>query len=69
MSKFKSLLVDDEKHGRDNLRSMLTNYCPEISIAGEAASVVEAKVLFIRIKLEPTIIHQTRIVFFINVYK
>ncbi|OQA12707.1 MAG: Transcriptional regulatory protein YehT [Bacteroidetes bacterium ADurb.Bin397] len=43
MSKFKALLVDDEKHGRDNLRSMLTNYCPEISIAGEAASVVEAK--------------------------
>ncbi len=35
----------------------------------EVSSVVEAKVLFIRIKLEPTIIHQTRIVFFINVYK
>ena len=45
MSKFKALLVDDEKHGRDNLRSMLTigNHCPEISIAVKQLLLLKQK--------------------------
>ena len=35
----KSIIVDDEKHGRENLAGILNQYCPEINIEGEADSV------------------------------
>ncbi len=38
----KSILVDDEKHGRENLAGILKQYCPNIKILGEANSVVSA---------------------------
>lgn len=38
----KSIIVDDEKHGRENLAGLLKEYCREINIVGEAASVEEA---------------------------
>jgi len=38
----KSIIVDDEKHGRENLAGLLKEYCHEIEMAGEAASVEEA---------------------------
>ena len=43
MRKFKSILVDDERHGRENLKTLLLNNCPQIDLAGEAASVIEGK--------------------------
>lgn len=45
MTVFKAIIVDDEKHGRDNLRTMLLNYCPIVQIVGEAGSVAEAQLL------------------------
>lgn len=42
MRKFKTLIVDDELHGRENLRLLLTGYCPEIEILGEAVTVSDA---------------------------
>ena len=35
----KSIIVDDEKHGRENLAGILKQYCPEIEITGQADSV------------------------------
>ena len=41
----KTIIVDDEKHGRENLTGILTEHCPEIQILGEANSVDNAIVL------------------------
>ncbi|SEK30801.1 LytR/AlgR family response regulator transcription factor [Parapedobacter koreensis] len=38
----RSIIVDDEASGRQNLRNLLTTYCPDVAIEGEAASVTEA---------------------------
>lgn len=38
----KSILVDDEPKSRNNLRSLLQEYCPAVEITGEAGSAVEA---------------------------
>jgi len=35
----KSIIVDDEKNGRENLQGILNQYCPEIDIVGQADSV------------------------------
>lgn len=43
----KSIIVDDEKHGRENLAGILTEYCPGVEITGEADSV-EAALTLIR---------------------
>ena len=40
--KIKSIIVDDEKHGRENLAGLLKEYCREIDLTGEAVSVEEA---------------------------
>lgn len=40
-----AIIVDDELHGRENLRMIIETYCPEIEILGLAGSVVDAKVL------------------------
>jgi two-component system LytT family response regulator len=37
-----TLIVDDEGHNRDNLRTLLKLHCPELKITGEAASSDEA---------------------------
>ncbi len=47
MKKFRTLIVDDEIHGRENLKNLLNNHCPEIEIIGEAASVSEAHKLIV----------------------
>jgi len=54
MKKFKTIIVDDEKHGRQNLKSMLTMHCPEIELLGEADSVSAAQVLIE--KLQPEVV-------------
>ena len=38
----KSIIVDDEKHGRENLAGLLQSHCPEVVVAGEAISVTSA---------------------------
>ncbi|WP_321370267.1 LytTR family DNA-binding domain-containing protein [uncultured Draconibacterium sp.] len=38
----KSIIVDDEKHGRENLAGLLQSHCPEVVVAGEANSVTSA---------------------------
>ncbi len=38
----KAILVDDEKRNRDSLRKLLAEYCPSVSVIGEAGSVDEA---------------------------
>jgi hypothetical protein len=43
--KIKSIIVDDEKHGRENLAGILRQYCPDVDLLGEADSV-EAAVNF-----------------------
>lgn len=40
--KIKSIIVDDEKHGRENLSGILKQYCPEVMVLGEADSVESA---------------------------
>lgn len=38
----KSIIVDDEKHGRENLAGILTQHCSGVKIVGEANSVENA---------------------------
>jgi len=40
-----AIIVDDELHGRENLKKIIENYCPEVEILGCAESVVTAKEL------------------------
>ena len=54
-NKITAILVDDELHGRENLRMIIENYCPEIEILGIADSAVQAKKLIA--------IHQPDVVF------
>lgn len=41
-AKLTAIIVDDELHGRENLKKIIENYCPEIEIKGCADSVVSA---------------------------
>ncbi|MBN1820822.1 MAG: response regulator transcription factor [Prolixibacteraceae bacterium] len=41
--KIRALIVDDEKNGRENLSGILREYCPEVTVVGEADSVETAK--------------------------
>ncbi len=43
--KIKSIIIDDEKHGRENLSGILQQYCPEVELLGEANSVDSAILL------------------------
>lgn len=38
----KSIIVDDEKHGRENLAGLLKEYCPGVILVGEANSARSA---------------------------
>ncbi len=40
--KIKSIIVDDEKHGRENLAGILNKYCPDVHLLGLANSVESA---------------------------
>ncbi|MCX6286636.1 MAG: LytTR family DNA-binding domain-containing protein [Bacteroidetes bacterium] len=42
---FTAIIVDDELHGRENLKKIIETYCPEVEILGLAESVVKAKEL------------------------
>ena len=47
-----ALLVDDEKKNRDSLRKLLSEYCRNVQIVGEATSVDEAVVEYRKLKPE-----------------
>jgi two-component system LytT family response regulator len=36
----KTIIIDDEKNGRENLRGVLTKYCSEIEVVAEASSAI-----------------------------
>jgi len=38
----RALIVEDERHSRENLKFLLRDYCPRVEVCGEAASVEEA---------------------------
>lgn len=38
----RSLIVDDEKNGRENLAGLLRTHCPQVQVVSEATSVEEA---------------------------
>lgn len=40
--RIRSIIVDDEKHGQENLRGLLEEYCSEVDIISEANSVDNA---------------------------
>lgn len=44
-NKFTAVIIDDELHGRENLKMIFENYCPEVEVLGMAESVKEAKKL------------------------
>lgn len=46
-TKLKAIIVDDERHARENLSGMLAEYCPDIKVIGEAADPVTAEKLII----------------------
>ena len=43
--KLTAIIVDDELHGRENLKKIIETYCPEIEVVGLAGSAVNAKEL------------------------
>lgn len=43
--KITAIIVDDELHGRENLKQIIETYCPELEILGMADSVLAAKSL------------------------
>ena len=49
----KAILVDDEKRGRDNLKTQLATYCKNVSLIAEADSVATAIALLKNKKLQP----------------
>ncbi len=58
----KAVIVEDEKHSRETLNSLLTEFCEDIEVAGMASSVDEATalirtskpdVVFLDIELQP----------------
>jgi two-component system LytT family response regulator len=42
IDKITALIVDDELHGRENLKKILSDYCSEIEVVGVAESVLKA---------------------------
>ena len=50
--KITAIIVDDEFHGRENLRKILETYCPEVEVLGLADSVLKAKELVSALKPE-----------------
>jgi len=39
--KIKSIIVDDEKHGRENLAGILRQYCPDVDLQAKTLSCFE----------------------------
>jgi two-component system LytT family response regulator len=41
-NQLKAIIVDDEFHGRENLKKIIELYCPEVTVLGSAESTVQA---------------------------
>jgi two-component system, LytTR family, response regulator len=41
--KIKSIIVDDEKHGRENLAGILRQYCPDVDLQAKTLSGFESQ--------------------------
>jgi two-component system LytT family response regulator len=39
--KIKSIIVDDDKHGRENLAGILRQYCPDVDLQAKTLSGFE----------------------------
>lgn len=50
MDIYRTILVDDEERGRDNLSILLKKYCPEIDIIAEAGDALLARELILQHK-------------------
>jgi two-component system, LytTR family, response regulator len=48
--KLTAIIVDDELHGRENLKKIIGAYCPEVEVLGLAESAVQAKLLVYSLK-------------------
>ncbi|MDA3930516.1 MAG: LytTR family DNA-binding domain-containing protein [Prolixibacteraceae bacterium] len=46
----KAIIVDDEKNGRENLRGVLHEFCPEIELVAEAENALQAIDFIIKLK-------------------
>lgn len=40
-----ALIVDDEEFARENLKMLLEEYCPEVSVVGAAGSAIQARIM------------------------
>ena len=38
-----AIIIDDEQNARSNLRMLLEDYCPEVTVVAEAQSAAEAR--------------------------
>lgn len=45
-----SLLIDDEQDSRSTLRSYLGRYCPQVTVVGECANILEARAAILKLK-------------------
>ena len=43
-----TLIIDDEKRGRELLRMVLSTHCPEVKVIGEASNIKEAYNLIVQ---------------------
>ena len=50
MSTITALIIDDEQDSRETLRNYVGKYCPQVSIVGECANIIEAKAAILKQK-------------------
>ncbi len=50
MQKYRAIIIDDEEDSRSNTRNMISNYCSEIEIVGEAENGPAGKTLIQELK-------------------
>lgn len=50
MKTIRAIIIDDEKHARENLSGLLSEYCPNVDVIGEAADQVHAEKLINELK-------------------
>lgn len=51
----KAVIIDDEEYGRENLKLLLSKYCPEVEVIGEAHSIESGKALFEQPEMQPDV--------------
>lgn len=54
MEKLRTIIVDDEKYSRENLETLILEYCPELEVVGSAASAKAARTMVF--ELDPDVI-------------